>query len=111
MQISNTQELLKNIAVLDNRKVTPETIKAWHSVIGFLDFEVAKEALRLAQADGTIRYLEPRHIVSWSREARYQIERANPLPVETQEPSEAPKCKHGETIALCLPCCKELADA
>lgn len=111
MQISQTQEILKTIAVIDNRKVTPETIKVWHSIIGFMDFEVAKEALRLAQSDGSIRYLEPRHVVSWAREARHKIERDHMEPIVPQEPSEAPKCKHGETIALCLPCCKELADA
>lgn len=111
MQISQTQEILKTVAILDNRRVSPETIKAWHSIIGFLDFEVAQEALILAQSDGSIRYLEPRHIVSWSREARYRLEKKNPMDIPKQEPSEAPKCEHGKTIALCLPCCRELADA
>lgn len=111
MKISETQELLRAIALLDNRTVTQDYIQAWHSIIGYLDYEVAKEALRLAQSDPSIRYLEPRHIVGWSREAKYKLERNLPQDLPPQEPSQPLQCEHGKTIALCLPCCRELADA
>jgi hypothetical protein len=57
MQISETKEILRRVALIDNRKVSPETIEAWHGIIGSIPFEIAQEALKLAQQDGTIKYL------------------------------------------------------
>lgn len=103
-----TKSLLDAIAAVDNRKVTPEVIEVWHGIIGFMSFDLAKEALKLAQTDSSIRWMEPRHIVAWSKEASFRMSRD--LPVDVTQPAgvPAPKCKHGKSLPMCVPCCKEL---
>jgi hypothetical protein len=105
-----TKHVLDLISALDNRKVTPETIEAWHGVIGHIPFDIAKEALKLAQQDATIKYLEPRHIVGWAKEAAFRLDREKPK----QEPEqfvkvEQPTCKHLIPVMKCNPCCRELS--
>lgn len=110
MKLTETKEILKQVALIDNRKLTEETLMAWHNIIGFMSFEVAQEALRLAQSDSGIKYLEPRHLVGWGKEASFRLDRNKPI----EQPVEgvpAPKCEHGKSLPMCLPCCRELADA
>jgi hypothetical protein len=57
MNKTETQEILRQVAVVDNRKVSADTLEAWHSIIGRIPFDIAKEALKLAQQDATIKYL------------------------------------------------------
>lgn len=108
MQISETKEILRRVALIDNRKVSPETIEAWHGIIGSIPFEIAQEALKLAQQDGTIKYLEPRHVYAWSKEAAFRIDRNKPVEVPKGQPSPQPKCKHDRLLLECVPCCREL---
>lgn len=109
MLITDTKDLLRQIAAIDNRKVTPETVAAWHQIIGVLPADVATEALKLAQADASIKYLEPRHLMGWAKEAAFRLDR-NEMPVDLQvtESSPPPKCEHGKSLPLCLPCCRKL---
>ena len=110
MQISQTKEIVRQVALIDNRKVSPEVIEAWHSVIGSIPFDIAQEALKLAQSDSTIKYLEPRHLVGWAREAAFRLDRQKPK----QELSdyvkvEQPVCrKHAKQVLSCNPCCSEM---
>ena len=106
---TETQELLRQIAAVDNRKITNETIEAWHGIIGAIPFEIAKEALKLAQSDATIKYLEPRHIVGWAKEAAFRLDRQKPKVEEERVGSPQPICKdHGKPILSCDPCCHRL---
>lgn len=110
MKTTETQEILRQVAVVDNRKVTPETLEAWHNIIGRIPFDIAKEALRLAQQDATIKYLEPRHIVGWAKEAAFRLDRDRPK----QDPEQfvkvdQPTCKHQIPVMSCNPCCRELS--
>lgn len=106
---TETQDLLRQIAAVDNRKITNETIEAWHGIIGAIPFEIAKEALKLAQSDATIKYLEPRHIVGWAKEAAFRLDRQKPKVEEQLVGSPQPKCKdHGKAILTCDPCCHRL---
>lgn len=103
-----TKTIIDRVAILDNRKVTPEVIEAWHSVIGSIPFEIAQEALKLAQQDSTIKYLEPRHVYGWAKEAAFRLDRQS-RPVEPDIVSAPPpRCKHDKALPLCVPCCKEL---
>lgn len=110
MQITETKEIIRQVAVIDNRKVSQEVIEAWHVVIGAIPFDIAKEALKLAQQDPTIKYLEPRSIVSWAREAAFRLDRQQPKP----EPAEfvkvdQPFCRaHQLPVLSCKPCCREM---
>ena len=110
MNISETRELLQDIAAIDKRNITPETIQAWHSILGHISLEVAREAHKLARKDLSINYLEPRHIYGWSKEAVGILQRNQPKEPEPMKPSKPePNCKHHKTrITECKPCCKEL---
>ena len=106
---TETQDLLRQIAAVDNRKITNETIEAWHGIIGAIPFEIAKEALKLAQSDPSIKYLEPRNIVGWAKEAAFRLDRQKPKVEEERVGSPQPKCKdHGKPILTCDPCCHRL---
>ena len=111
MNRTETQALLKQIAVIDNRKVTPEVIEAWHGIVGVIPFDIANEALTLARKDATINWLEPRHIVAWAKEAAFRTRREMPVDLLQTESSPAPLCDHGHTIARCVPCCRKLAES
>lgn len=111
MLITETKEILRQIALIDNRKLTEETLGAWHNIIGFMPFDVAQEALRLAQGDSSVKYLEPRHLVGWAKEAAFRLDRNKPPQTEQVESVPPPKCKHDKSLPLCLPCCRELANA
>jgi hypothetical protein len=105
-----TKHVLDLISALDNRKVTPETIEAWHGVIGHIPFDIAKEALKLAQQDATIKYLEPRHIFGWAKEAAFRLDRQKPKVEETFVKVPQPICKaHSLPVMSCNPCCRELS--
>ena len=111
MLISDTKELLRQIALVDNRKVMPETIEAWHNIIGGIPFEIATQALKMAQQDSTIRYLEPRNIISWSKEAAFRLDRDKPKAEALVNSSPQPRCReHNELILSCGPCCRLLKD-
>jgi len=109
MNIHETKALLTSIAAIDNRKVGAETLEAWHSIIGAIPFDIASEALKLAQSDSSIKYLEPRHIVGWAKEAAFRLDRAKPKPAETTHGDLMPTCRdHSKPILTCDPCCHKL---
>ena len=109
MQITETKEILKQVALIDNRKVSQEVIEAWHRVIGAIPFDIGKEALKLAQQDASIKYLEPRHIMGWSREAAFRLDRDKPKQLENYVKVEQPICRaHGRKILACDTCCGEM---
>ena len=75
MNINETKAILKEIALIDNRKLDESVAMAWHAVIGHMKYEVAQQALILARQDANIGYLEPKHIVQWGREASHRLNR------------------------------------
>lgn len=105
-----TKSILDTIAAIDNRKLTTDTIEAWHNIIGRIELDIAQEALKLAQQDASIKYLEPRHIVSWAKEAAFRLQRQKPK----EEPAEyeyapQPTCRHQLKLLSCRPCCREMS--
>lgn len=103
-------KLLKEIAAIDNRKIDQEVLDAWFAVIGYLPYEVALNALHMARKDDRVTWLEPKHIISWSREARDKVQREQSDTPQSEPVFEpVPYCSHGLVVAACLPCCKELA--
>lgn len=109
MNLNETKLLLKEIAVIDNRKLSEEVAEAWQSIISFMPFEIAREALKLARKDATINWLEPKHIVGWAKEAAFRLDRDKPLPAEPSTFAPQPTCReHNEKIISCAPCCKRI---
>jgi hypothetical protein len=104
-----TKQILDGIAVLDNRKLTPDIIEAWHTVIGSIPFDIATEAVKLAQQDASIKYLEPRHVIAWAKEAAFRLDRQKPKEREERSGDEQPVCKdHSKPILTCDSCCHRL---
>jgi hypothetical protein len=111
MQKTECAALLREIAAVDNRTLSQETLQAWYSVIGYLPYETALKALHAARKDERVTWLEPKHIVAFSKEDRLARQDDDYL----KEMSEAvfepvPYCVHGEVIAMCLPCCRAKAE-
>ena len=113
MNNAETAELLREVAILDNRKVSQDLIDQWQSILGHIPLDIAREAHKLARKDERVTYLEPRHIVSWAREAAYKLDRAkgNTVPEELEGKSvPQPKCReHSRPIMVCDACCRKLA--
>lgn len=85
----NKTELSKLLAVasaVDNRRVTPETVEAWHLVVGHLSLDVAHEALLMHQRDST-DYLMPAHIVANAKRVRARREREQRMSRPAIEPN------------------------
>ena len=112
MNKSEVAQLLDEIAAVDNRKVGPEQVEAWHGVISQIPFEIGREALRLARKDERTTWLEPRHIVSWAREAAFKLDRESGrnIPKEPQgEFVKQPNCRaHNKPLISCDACCDRL---
>lgn len=111
MKKTECAELMKEISAIDNRNVTLETVEAWFAVIGQIPYDIAREALRLARKDDRIDYLEPKHIVSWAKEAAWKLDREqnNPVP-QTNDWVRQPICReHGLGILDCNECCRKMA--
>jgi hypothetical protein len=109
MNLNETKRLLAQIAAIDNRKLSEEAAIGWQKIIGHIPADIAEEALKLAQQDTSIRYLEPRHIVGWAKEAAFRLDRNKPREAEVRQGTAQPRCKeHNKAILECDPCCHQL---
>ena len=110
MKKSECAELLQEISAIDNRQVNVETVEAWFAIIGHIPLDIARQALHLARKDDRINYLEPRHIVSWAKEAAYKLDREQGnLSAEPVNSVPQPICReHGLGIMDCVPCCRAM---
>lgn len=109
MNMTETKQLLEEISAVDGRKLTPENVAVWQGILCNIPLDIASEAHKLARRDDRINYLEPRHIVSWAKEAAYQLDRDSKKPEVKIQSSPQPVCKeHGLGIMLCDPCCHRL---
>lgn len=113
MNNAETAELLREVAILDNRKVSQELIDQWQGILGHIPLDIAREAHKLARKDERVTYLEPRHIVSWAREAAFKLDREKGKNIP-EEPKgnfvKQPTCReHQKPIMSCNPCGRKLA--
>jgi len=105
-------KLLKEIAAVDNRQISQDTVDAWHKIIGVVPYDIAQQALHLARADERIQYLEPKHIIAKSKVAAEEMdrqERINNPQVQQDKGVPCPRCIHEECITFCKECNKRLA--
>ena len=112
MNKTATLQILEFMKQTDNRQVTDEVVSVWHDIIGWLTFDVAKEAVIACMADETIRRIEPKHVVAVSKrimerreaEAR-RTRQADPQPYQS---TPMPVCRaHGKGIIQCDACCRK----
>ena len=112
MNLNETKAILKEVAVIDNRKLDEAVALAWHAIIGQMNFDVAKQALVLARQDASISYLEPKHIVQWGKEASHRLSRnQSPEDIQPKEIAREPLCRaHGSKILSCDECCQRVME-
>jgi len=115
-------KLLTRASAVDNRVVTEETVAAWHEVLEGVRYDAAVEAVNEHFKTST-EYLMPAHIITgarrvierWERDARVAAiasgQHARELEASAADRARPiPQCEHGKNLALCMPCCKRLAD-
>jgi hypothetical protein len=109
MNLNEIKQLLTEVSAIDNRKLNDQAAEAWHSVLSFMPFEIAREALHLARKDDRVIYMEPKHLVSWAKEAAFKLDRVKPMVMPQISGSQQPRCQaHNALLLSCIPCCKEL---
>lgn len=109
MNLAETKKLLTQVAAVDNRKLSEETATAWQHILAHVPLEIAQEALTLARRDPNIQYLEPKHIVSWAKEAAFRLDRNKPKEDGILTGDPMPICRdHDTPILACDPCCHRL---
>lgn len=110
MNKTGTLQVLQFLSQTDNRKVTPDVIEAWHAVIGWLDFDTAREAAVACVGDASIKWVEPKHIVAAAKQliSRRKEEQARNEPKPHYIGTPMPVCKaHGKGIIQCDLCCRK----
>jgi hypothetical protein len=110
MNKNECRELLTAIAAVDNRKVSQETLDIWFDILRNIPLDIALEAHKMARKSESVGYLEPKHIVSFAREAAFALDRNKPkAKEETLQGDPMPKCRdHHKAILTCDPCCHRL---
>jgi hypothetical protein len=114
MTKTELKELMEYLSAIDNRQLTPERLQVWFDLIGYLEFDLAKEATILANREASITYLEPKHIIAFAGKIKdrrkTEENREKSLNYsEERKSSPMPKCAHGKGLLLCDPCCKNAA--
>lgn len=72
MTPDETKKILAKAALVDNRTIDLETIRAWHEIIGDLNYPEALQALTIHRREST-DYLQPAHIRINIRKAREHL--------------------------------------
>jgi hypothetical protein len=103
-------ELLIAVAAIDNRKISQQMVDGWADILRGIPLDVALEAHRMARKSDSVGYLEPKHIIGYSREAAFALDRQKPKEVTPQISGDPmPSCKtHAKAILTCDPCCHRL---
>jgi hypothetical protein len=110
MNKAETKTLLDAVSAIDNRKITQPLLDGWHDILKQIPIDIALEAHRMARKNDAIGYLEPKHIVSYAREAAFAFDREKPkVEEEVKRGDPMPNCQHGKQIFSCKPCCRTLA--
>lgn len=114
MTKAELKELMEYLSAIDNRQLSPEKLQVWFDLIGYLDFDIAKEAVLMAQREASISYVEPKHIIAFSARIKEKIKteenRQRALnPEEPKKYNPMPQCHHGKGLLFCDPCCRNAA--
>jgi hypothetical protein len=110
MNKAETKTLLDAVSAIDNRKITQPLLDGWYDILKQIPIDIALEAHRMARKNESIAYLEPKHIVSYAREAAFALDRDKPKPKEEVKRGDPmPNCQHDKPIFDCKPCCRTLA--
>jgi hypothetical protein len=112
MNIEETREVCQRVATVEGRISSNDQVKAWHDLVGHLQFEVANKAATLALQDHQIHQVLPKHILGKMQAAVVELNallRNNVSDESTWRSDPEPVCKtHMSRITRCEPCCDVL---
>ena len=109
------KDLMEYLSAIDNRQLTTEKMRGWFDIIGYLDYAVARQSVIEAQRDPAITYVEPKHIIAYSRKVKEDLKteqrRTHAVQSDTKVriSSKMPKCSHGIGLLTCDDCCRQAA--
>ena len=113
MNISETAEIVRRVALVEGRPAPDQMVPAWHDLIGHLDFEVANKATTLALQDHNVVQVLPKSVLSKVPSAIAELNRLlkhSELDESTWRSDPEPVCSaHMLNITRCDPCCEVLA--
>jgi hypothetical protein len=112
MTKTELKELMEYLSAIDNRQLTAEKLQVWFDLVGYLDFDLAKNAVIEAQRDETLNYVEAKHVIAYAHRIKEQ-KRAEQTRgtsyAEEKIGTPQPKCVHGIGLLTCDPCCRNAA--
>ena len=102
MTADETKELLRYIAAIDGRKVTADTVRAWHDILKPFAAHLVWKSTRTAIKNAAGKYLEISHIVdvirSEQRASGFRTcEHGSPIGAHCHD------CTHPPDCAACMP--------
>jgi|694.fasta_scaffold101951_3 hypothetical protein len=106
MNLEQTSELLIVASAYDHRKLTGETITAWHDALKDLEYEYALEAVKMHFKIST-EYLMPKH-VRGNAKTIANDQKARDIPMLEKRATGQPTCRHGDKLTKCETCCTQL---
>jgi hypothetical protein len=114
MTKNQLKEIMEFLSAIDNRQLTAEKLQVWFDLIGYLDFEVARDAVILAVREPSINYLEPKHVIAFSQKIKERKKteeaREKSINFEEEKPKNPmPKCVHNKGLLFCDTCCRNAA--
>lgn len=113
MNGNETRQIFEHVQKVEGRVATAEVARAWHDLIGGLDFEVASRAASLALSDHNIMSVAPKHILAKVPAAVAELNavlRKSSMDEESWKSEPQPICKdHDVNILECETCCGVLS--
>lgn len=113
MDFNQTKEIFQHVSRVEGKAPNVEVARAWHDLIGFLDFEVANRAAFLALSDHNILSVAPKHVLAKVPAAVAELNavlRKSSLDEESWKSEPQPICKgHDLNILECDSCCGVLS--
>jgi hypothetical protein len=112
MTKTELKELMEYLSAIDNRQLTAEKLQVWFDLVGYLEFDLAKNAVIEAQRDESISYVEARHVIACAariKEKKRAEETRGTTYATERIGTPQPKCAHGIGLLSCDPCCRNAA--
>lgn len=75
MNLQETKDLLARVSAVDGRELSEVTAQAWQELLAQLSHTVAVRALKLAQQDQNIQWVQPKHILGKVPNATAELNR------------------------------------
>lgn len=110
---SQTKQIFEHVQKVEGKIATQEVARAWHDLIGHLEFEVANRAATLALSDHNILSVAPKHILAKVPQAVAELNailRKEGVAEEDWKSEPQPICRrHNLQILECADCCAMLS--